>query len=259
METPTTTDLFTEKSEAYAKYRASYPAEAIDAILAPFKDQRSIQVVDVGAGTGIGSYLMANQGAIVNAIEPNGSMIASAKRHELITYHQSVAEHIPIDSGFADVVTSFQAFQWFDFKKSLKEFNRILKPQGQLALVWNYWDVTDTFTAAYTTLINNAVQKNLSRIEPYNGFTGKVKRQRMRLLWTFKYLPFFTNVQRHKFKLYKNMNLEALVGCAKSQSNIIHNGSVWMELIEEIEKLYNQNASCRLAHNINVFLASPTK
>ncbi|HEX6981489.1 MAG TPA: class I SAM-dependent methyltransferase [Balneolaceae bacterium] len=259
METSTKTNLFTEKSEAYAKYRPGYPAEAINAILDPFKAQKTIKIIDIGAGTGIASRLMAERGALVTAIEPNGSMIASARSHERVNYIQARAECTPVDTNSADIVTSFQAFHWFNFKKSLKEFNRILKPGGKLALVWNYWDVRDTFTASYAELINDAARKNPSRIEPYEGFPGKLKKQRMRLLWKFRYLPFFKNVQRKRFKLHQNMELDALIGCAKSQSYLVHEGPEWIDLVENIKKLHSQNAVCRLTYNINVFLATPVK
>jgi SAM-dependent methyltransferase len=259
MGTSATINLFTEKSEAYAEYRLGYPAKAINAILDPFKAQKTIKVIDVGAGTGIASRLMAEHGAVVTAIESNASMIASARPHELVNYIRAKAEATPIDTGFADIVTSFQSFHWFNFKKSLREFNRILKPSGQLALAWNYWNVRDAFTASYAELINDAALKNPYRIEPYQGFSGKLKKQRMRMLWKFRYLPFFKKVRRYKFKLHRNMDLEALIGCANAQSYLIHEGPEWVELIEEITKLYSKTAACRLTYNINVFLATPVK
>src|SRR5262245_36201158 len=72
---PVSATLFTGKSNAYARYRPSYPAEAIDCILAPFGDARRVQVVDIGAGTGIASRQLAERGARVLGVEPNASMI----------------------------------------------------------------------------------------------------------------------------------------------------------------------------------------
>ncbi|MEX2574718.1 MAG: class I SAM-dependent methyltransferase, partial [Balneolaceae bacterium] len=128
------TTLFTTKSEAFAKYRAGYSKEAIDTILAPFANQTKITAVDVGAGTGIATRLLADQGAETIGVEPNASMIRAASPHPNMSFIQSDAESIPLEDDYADVVTSFHAFHWFDFKISLGEFNRILKPAGQLAL-----------------------------------------------------------------------------------------------------------------------------
>lgn len=253
------TVLFTEKSSAYARYRAGYSSQAIDIILRPFQKQSTVRVVDVGAGTGIGTQLLAQEGAKVIAIEPNQAMITAAEYHPNVDFWRGSAEDIPLTDNSVDVVTSFQAFHWFDFKKSLREFNRILKSTGQLALVWNYWDVTDPFTAAYVRLIDEATQKNEDRVEPYDGFSGKIKKFRVRTLWKLKYLPYFTNVQRYTFKLVQPTNLDGLIGCAESQSFIKHEGPLWDELITKIISLESNSKTTDLVYNINLFTADPIK
>ncbi|CAO3653302.1 unnamed protein product [Cunninghamella echinulata] len=42
-----------------------------------------------------------------------------------------------LDDNSLDAVVVAQAFHWFDDIKSLQEFHRILKPGGQLLLIWN--------------------------------------------------------------------------------------------------------------------------
>lgn len=252
-------DLFTKKSKAYAKHRAGYSKKAINIILSPFKNQEIVQIVDVGAGTGIGAQLLAQEGAKVIAIEPNQAMITAAQYHPNVDYWRANAEEIPLQNNSADVVSSFQAFHWFDFKKSLQEFNRILKPSGQLALLWNYWDITDPFTAAYVQLIDKATQKNKDRIEPYDGFSGMIKKVRVIILWKLKYLPYFKNVQRYTFKFVQPMDLDGLIGCAQSQSFIVDEGPFWDELLTKIISLHSKSESTNLVYNINLFTASPVK
>lgn len=259
METQRSTKLFTDKSEAYAKYRAGYPDEAIDLILAPFEDQDVIQVVDVGAGTGIGSQLLAEKGAKVTAVEPNQAMIDSAISHPHLTFRKAPAENLPLPDDFADAVTSFQAFHWFNFSNSLKEFRRVLKPTGQLALAWNYWDVQDPFTAAYVKLIDEATQKNEERVEPYSGFWGQIKKFRVRLLWKFQILPYYKNVKRHTYRLVQKMDLDGLIGCAESQSYIQNEGPLWDDLQANIITLANKHNNTDLVYAINVFTANPVK
>jgi ubiquinone/menaquinone biosynthesis C-methylase UbiE len=259
MEETLTTELFTDKSEAYAKYRPGYPDAAIRGILAPFHRKRTIKVVDVGAGTGIGSRLMADVGALVTAVEPNQAMIEAAKFHPNVRYKQANAEMLPIHQNYADLVTSMQAFHWFDFKKSLLEFNRVLKPSGRLSLVWNYWDVEDAFTKRYVDLINWATQQNPHRVEPYDGVSGQIKKMRIRLLWKFRKLPFFYDVRRYTYTYDEVMTLDELIGCAKAQSYIDHLSPVWEELVTNIRELHNPNEPNRLVYNINVFTARPIK
>lgn len=256
----TSSKIFTEKSKNYAQFRPDYNEAAIKKILAPFQLQNITRVADIGAGTGIGSELLAEKGAYITAVEPNQKMIKAAETHPKITYQQGSAEKIPLNENSVDIVTSFQAFHWFNFKKSLMEFRRILKPFGQLALIWNYWNTSeDPFTAAYVELINKATQKNDDRVEPYDGFSGKVKRLRMGLLWKFQYLPYFKNVERHRYKLVQEMDLNKLIGLAQSQSYIIHKGPIWNNLVADITHLESKSQSPQLVYDINLFTATPVK
>ncbi|WP_338462640.1 class I SAM-dependent methyltransferase [Synechococcus elongatus IITB7] len=112
-----------------------------------------IVAADVGAGTGIGARLFADRGIQVLAIEPNEDMRTAATSHENVEFLVGTAEQIPLDSASVDLVTSFQAFHWFDFDKSLKEFHRILKPSGYLALTWSCWDQDDLVSKEYIRLV----------------------------------------------------------------------------------------------------------
>ena len=50
------------------------------------------------------------------------------------------AEEIPAAGRSYDVVVAGQAFHWFDHDVALPEIARVLRPGGQLALVWNKRD-----------------------------------------------------------------------------------------------------------------------
>ena len=75
------TELFTDKSESYAKYRSGYPKEMIKRIIDPFKKQEVIEAADIGAGTGISSRLLGDEGVKVTAVEPNEAMAEAAEDH----------------------------------------------------------------------------------------------------------------------------------------------------------------------------------
>jgi 2-polyprenyl-3-methyl-5-hydroxy-6-metoxy-1,4-benzoquinol methylase len=84
-------DRFSDCAEAYAKYRPSYPKEAIDCILARLNSP--LVAADIGAGTGISSRFLAQRGVKVNAIEPNESMRQAALPHHLVEFQDGSAEH----------------------------------------------------------------------------------------------------------------------------------------------------------------------
>ena len=65
------TGRFTGLAETYARFRPSYPVQAIDFIMTRCGLGRESLLVDVGCGTGIASRLFAARGISVIGIEPN--------------------------------------------------------------------------------------------------------------------------------------------------------------------------------------------
>ena len=259
MGTSKNTELFTEKSNSYAKYRSGYPSELITDIFRPFSNRERVTVADIGAGTGISSRLMAEQGAKVIAVEPNKAMAESAESHPDITFKIAPAEYTTLDDSSVEVVTSFQAFHWFDFKGSLKEFRRILKPGGQLALVWSYWDEKDEFTGRFINLINKASDKYEDKITPYDGFKGYMKKWRIRFLWKLRILPKFKSVKKIQYSYIQELKKDELIGYARSQSFIDHEGESWEELCSEINLLVEKMKTdqVELKYLSTLFLCDP--
>ena len=57
-----------------------------------------------------------------------------------MTYREGRAEATGLPTAYADVVLSAQAFHWFEPVATLREFHRILKPDGWAILMWNERD-----------------------------------------------------------------------------------------------------------------------
>lgn len=139
------TDRFAGLSGQYDRYRPSTPIEKLRWILAVYGSPDDITVVDVGCGTGLSTIPWAQHAKQVFGIEPNPEMIsvAKGKLSDLSTTNVAFihgdSTAIKVADGQADVVTCSQSFHWMDPAPSLREFHRILKPGGLLAIYDYDW------------------------------------------------------------------------------------------------------------------------
>lgn len=155
------TERFTGLAQLYAQSRPGYPAAALDHLLTRCGLRPGAVAVDVGCGTGISSRLLAERGLRVVGIEPNADMRRQAEAStEALPpgvpapeYRDGRAEATGLPEGAADVVVAAQAFHWFDADRALREFHRILKPGGWVALLNYERDETDACTAAFGAVL----------------------------------------------------------------------------------------------------------
>lgn len=150
------TRRFDDRVADYVRYRPTYPATIIDAILTDLPPVSSLVAADIGAGTGISSRLLADRGVRVLAIEPNGAMRAGAAPHQLVRWLEGSAEHTGLDTRSVDLVVCAQAFHWFKKQEALAEFARVLRSAGRLAIMWNMGSPDDPAGSAYYDIVFNA-------------------------------------------------------------------------------------------------------
>jgi SAM-dependent methyltransferase len=98
-------------------------------------------VLDVGAGTGKLSRALEPSGAEVIAAEPVAGMRRIlTQQSPSLRVLDATAEALPLAPASIDAVVAGQAFHWFDGPVALREFDRVLRPAGRLALIWNRRD-----------------------------------------------------------------------------------------------------------------------
>ncbi|MFG2498737.1 class I SAM-dependent methyltransferase [Streptomyces sp. NPDC048441] len=133
---------FNEAAAQYAANRPSYPSALFDAVekLAG-RSLAGARVIDVGAGTGIATALLADRGARVVGVEP-GEGMAREFRRTLPTAPlvRGDGDRLPFADGSADFLTYAQAWHWTHQERSVPEALRVLRPGGALALWWNITD-----------------------------------------------------------------------------------------------------------------------
>ena len=107
------TGRFADRASDYVKYRPSYPASAIDAVLGGCGEPSSLHAADIGAGTGISARLLGDRGVRMVAVEPNAAMRNSAEPHPGVVFHDGTAEVTNLNDAAVDLVLCAQAFHWF--------------------------------------------------------------------------------------------------------------------------------------------------
>jgi SAM-dependent methyltransferase len=120
--------------EAYERGRPGYPLEALG--IADVAS--SATVLDLGAGTGKLTRLLASKFSHVIGVEPDDEMrrllIARCPDAEALTGN---AEQIPLADASVDAVFAAQCFHWFANERALAEIGRVLRRRGTLVLMWN--------------------------------------------------------------------------------------------------------------------------
>jgi SAM-dependent methyltransferase len=125
---------FDSVADEYEQTRPTYPPALLDVL--PLDADAA--VLDLGAGTGKLTRVLAERYRDVTAVEPLANMRAMLERVVPgVTALPGSAERIPLDDGSVDGVFAAQAFHWFDKPVALPEIARVLRPGGVFAIVWN--------------------------------------------------------------------------------------------------------------------------
>lgn len=227
---------FSDRAKNYAEYRPSYPGAVIDCILSGL-DNFQLIAADIGAGTGISSRLLANRGIQVMAIEPNAAMRGVAEAHPLVEFRDGSAENTGLPDASVDLVTCFQAFHWFNPEPALKEFARILKPQGRLAAVWHNRNREDEFTSEYMTLTKTTSSYNCELRVGIEKFFSELSHSTQKF---FKSSSWFDPVRHFTFSYQQALSNKALIGRAMSNSYIPQEGKVHDQFIQDLTNLHQR-------------------
>ncbi len=152
------TRRFSNRVNDYVRYRPGYPGAVIEILRAHCGLTPTSMVADIGSGTGLLTELFLRNGNQVFAVEPNPDMRAASER--LLSHYAgfrsvpATAEATTLADQSMDVITAAQAFHWFDRARARREFERIVRPQGWVVLIWNERETeASAFLRAYEALL----------------------------------------------------------------------------------------------------------
>src|SRR5262249_47809766 len=132
---------FEAEAAAYDRSRPPYPADTVDWFVERLGIGPGRRVVDLAAGTGKFTALIADRGAELVAVEPvRGMRDLLHVRLPQVPALAAVAEALPLADDSLDAVIVAQAFHWFDARRAMAELARVVRVGGRLGLVWNARD-----------------------------------------------------------------------------------------------------------------------
>jgi SAM-dependent methyltransferase len=192
----------------YERGRPMYPFAAVRRLVRELRIKPESAVLDLAAGTGKLTRLLAQLGADVVAVEPVGEM-----RERLVETVPGVralagtAEAIPLEDESVEAVTVGQAFHWFDGDAALAEIHRVLRPGKRLGMIWNVKDESVDWVRLLAEIV-----------EPYRGSAPRVASGSWKE--AFERTELFTPIERARFAFVHELDVDTVVARVTSISFI---------------------------------------
>lgn len=227
---------FTGLATDYARYRPSYPPAAMDALIDGLEPP--LTIADIGCGTGISARLLTRRASLVYGIEPNEDMLAAARRQPApsdagrLEYRRANADATGLDDGKIDLVVCAQSFHWFDNEETIREFHRILRSNGRLALMWN---VRQSITEA-----DREHESLMRELQAAAEAAGRAVHRR-RETDLSRYNRWFTTMHHVEFANPMILDRESLIGRAHSASYFPRNPQSAREAEKRLRAIFDRH------------------
>lgn len=222
---------FNGKGEIYAKARPKYAADLLDYLKNKAGFPAESVFADVGSGTGIFTEQLLNNGYQVFAVEPNEDMRKKAEE-KLSSYPNFTsiigeASDMNLPDHSIDVITTAQAFHWFNPDEFRKECQRVLKPRGKVMIVYNVRDEKAGCTKALADLRQKTNPE-------FHGFSNGMSPDKCR--------SFFQN-ECEVFQTQNNLryNRQEYINRVLSSSYSLKEGDPgYSEYLKEINRIFDE-------------------
>lgn len=156
-------------------------------------------------------------------------MRRAADPHANVAWVSALAEATGLHSDSVGLVLCAQAFHWFQPSAVLPEFARILRPHGRLAIMWNRRSTSDPLTVGYREAIIAVGGETAAEMM---SFDPDVITRSGR----------FSSPTRTTFPNFQRLDLDGLIGRARSTSYAPKSGAAGEELLRLLRALHERYA-----------------
>ena len=217
-------DNFSSKSSSYAKYRPTYPQELYQFLKEKLDETE--KAWDCGTGNGQVAGALAKFFKEVEATDISQQQLDNAIRQPNIHYSVQAAEKTNFPDHNFDLITVAQAIHWFNFEAFYKEVERVLKPDGIIAVI------------GYSLFKSNPGTDEVI-LKFYHDIVGPFwDEERKYLDKKYKTIPFpFIEIESPRFEQEYQWTFAHLIGYLKTWSAVKHyekaNGENPVDLIQD--------------------------
>jgi len=202
-------DLFSKQSNEYAKFRPSYPKAMVETLI-DLCSEREL-VWDAGTGNGQLAAMLSDHFIHVHATDISAKQLSNAVQRANVTYAISDSTHIALHDTSVNLITVAQAVHWFNTTKFYAEVNRVLKPDGIIALL------------GYGVMRSDPATDEIIQ-HFYHQVTGPYWDPERKLIDEhYATLPFpFKEIAFPKFNMNYKWNVDQLIGYFSTWSALQH-------------------------------------
>lgn len=235
-----TKDNFSEIAGNYATWRPEYPPELFTCLSSLSSEH--FKALDCGTGNGQAAKLLARFYKEVYATDISEAQLKHAVALPNIHYSVSTAEKTDFPARYFDMVCAAQAAHWFKHKVFYKEVERILKPNGVLALI------------GYGLIeINAEIDKLIKTL--YTDILGTYwDKERRYIDDHYKSLPFpYEETEIPSFQIECEWNFTQLIGYLNTWSALNHYKkekgiNALEEIIPELKRIWGSEEVVKSMH-----------
>ncbi|MCS4485042.1 class I SAM-dependent methyltransferase [Gleimia sp. 6138-11-ORH1] len=182
----------------------------------------SLEVADIGAGTGIFTAQAAPLVKQIVAVEPAEAMRIQCETH-LAQTHPTLSnwsvtrgsgENTGLETASQDVLVFAQCWHWMNVEKTVQEAARVLRAGGHLAIIFNQLDVSVPWVKRLARIMRSGDVQTAERppelTANYHAGQGSYPQGKSEEL--------FKKPKLHQVKFQTQLSCEQIIGLARTRS-----------------------------------------